>query len=233
MRHLKNRHAIVLSLALGLLAIFPATGLADLYNGSFETGDLTGWSTYTTGGGSATVVTSHSDLSGTGTTSWAPTDGTYFALVKTDGQNSFQQLYRSFTASAGDILTLDYFWDSQDTLRGTKLKDGDDVTYGIIFSGELTTPGNAMPSLTVEHELFHHAVSLDPQAYWGTDWTSVTYTFEEPGTYTLWFGIKTGGDSLNDSRIGIDNVHLVPLPAAALLGVLGLGVAGWRLRRFV
>ena len=230
MGHLKNHHAIVLSLALGLSAVFPTTSRADLYNGSFETGNLSGWSTYLTGGGSATAVTSHSDPPpATGTTSWMATDGTYFALVKTDGQNSFEQLYRTFTASAGDILSLDYFWDSQDSISDGK---GDDEAYGRIFSGQLTSAANFMPSLTLEDELFHHSVSTDPQGNWGTPWTPVSYTFASPGTYTLWFAIKSGGNSLNDSYIGIDNVHLVPVPAAVLLGALGLGLAGWRLRRF-
>ena len=39
--------------------------------------------------------------------------------------------------------------------------------------------------------------------------------------------------SLNNLRLGDDyNTSVVPVPAGVILGMLGLGVAGWRLRRF-
>lgn len=55
----------------------------------------------------------------------------------------------------------------------------------------------------------------------------VTYTFESPVT-TLYF--HDGGKGW----IGIDNLAVtpVPVPAAVLLGILGLSVAGWKLRKF-
>jgi len=108
-----------------LSVVFLAAGSvrAGFTNGSFETGDLTGWTVVVPSGASVSVVASHADpmtnVGGDGpivygTTSWGPTDGSAFALLKTDGPGSITQLYQSFYATAGADLTFDYFWDSQD-----------------------------------------------------------------------------------------------------------------------
>lgn len=87
---------------------------ANLTNGSFETGDLEDWTAVLPVGGSASVVNDHSNLSGSGTTSRASTDRSYFTLLKTDGPGSLSKLYPSFYASPGTSLSFDYFWDSGD-----------------------------------------------------------------------------------------------------------------------
>ncbi len=114
-----------------LSIVFLAAGSvrAGLTNGSFETGDLTGWATVLPSGASVSVVLSHSDLGGTGVTSWGPTDGSAFALVKTNGPGSLTQLYQSFYATAGASISLDYFWDSGDYVPF------DDTATGTILAG--------------------------------------------------------------------------------------------------
>jgi hypothetical protein len=195
---------------------------ASITNGSFETGDLTGWSTVLPNDAFASVVTSHNDLFGSGTTSWIPTDGTYFALVKTDGPDNFAQLYQSFTANAGDTLTLDYFWDSEDYYPLN------DSTAGKLLSGS-GTGGELVAAL------FTHSVNTDPQDCWGTPWTSVSYSFTVGGTYTILVEIANSGDETFDSYVGIDNVKLtptsIPAPGAILLGSIGVGLVGWLRRR--
>ena len=176
---------------------------------------------------------SHTDSSpGTGTTSWSPTDGGSFALAKTDGPGSYQQLYQSFSAIAGDTLTLDYFWDSQRVYNESNEK-GNDEAYGWLFQG--TTGDITSTAWPSGEELFHHSVADDPSIRFGTNWLTETISFAESGDYTLWFGVSTGSAGIaGDSYIGIDNVQLVavPVPAAVILGMLGLGVAGMRLRKY-
>jgi hypothetical protein len=208
------------------LMLAVSSAQAGLTNGSFETGDLTGWPTIVPAGGSVSVVTNHAD-SGTypvapfvptGTTSWAPTDGSYFALLKPDGPQSWTLLGQVFYAPAGYTLTLDYFWDSQDW------DPFDDMAGGRILAG-------AGLGGSIVSNLFLESVNSDPANYWGTPWTTVSHTFATSGTYTLVLGIKNSIDSIYDSYLGIDNVKLIPAPGAILLGSIGIGLVGWLRRR--
>jgi len=235
-----------------LLAVGSAK--ADLSNGSFETGDLTGWSTFIFipeeeggvddqyGPGDVQVVTSHKDvtsddegtLTGTGTTSWLQTDGDYFALLKAGAVDSHVQLYQTFAASAGDTLTFDYFWDSWDDWSEDTHTIFNDTGTGKLLSGSVTysvtgevTGGDELSTL------FYHSVSTDEEFYWGTPWTRVSYMFADAGTYTLLIETWNDIDNCAPGHVGIDNVALspVPVPGAVLLGLLGLSVAGMKLRK--
>ena len=104
------KRLILLTVAAGIM--FAASNTqANLTNGSFETGDITGWTADLPVGGFANVVTAHSDTASwaTGTTSWNPADGNYFTLLKTDGPGSVSKLYQSFYASQGGSLSFEYF----------------------------------------------------------------------------------------------------------------------------
>jgi hypothetical protein len=212
------------ALAVFIAAMLTGVSLADLSNGSFESG-LTDWTTVVAGGeASAAAVTSHADPggNGTGTTSWSPTQGQYFALLRADSPTSTTQLSQSLTVGAGDVLSFDYFWD------WTDYPDYWDPATGKIISG------------AGETTLFEVSGADGTDSYWGTPWTSIEHTFTSSGTYTLLFEVRNTGDTGNDPFLGVDNVKLngvvdpvpTPIPAAMLLGMLGLGTAGFKLRRF-
>ncbi|MGB2864793.1 MAG: hypothetical protein WBC05_15815 [Sedimentisphaerales bacterium] len=209
-----------------IVTFFACSAQAGFTNGSFETGDLTGWTAVIPSGASATVVTSHSDTTWPGgvppvvpgVTSWGPTDGSAFALVKTDGSGSLTQLYQSFYATAGADLSFDYFWDSQDYVPF------DDMATGTLLSGE-GTGGAVVTTLFVE------SIATDPGNHYGTPWTSVSYTIANSGVYTLLITNTNALDSSLDSYVGIDNVNVIPAPGAILLGSIGLGVVSWLRRR--
>ena len=96
-----------------MVLIVAAPNAQAIDNGSFETGDLTGWTTVLPAGGTAGAVTSHADTTPgvfppvvPGVTSCGPTDGSYFALIKTNGPGSLSQLYQVFTVPPGAKATL-------------------------------------------------------------------------------------------------------------------------------
>jgi hypothetical protein len=70
----------------------------------------------------------------------------------------------------------------------------------------------------------------------GLDWIQIGMT--QPGiwqtdTYVLaWEDLQTGADwDYNDMVVMVESITPVPVPGAVLLGVLGLGAAGMRLRK--
>ena len=207
--------------ALAVLLVAAGSAQADLSNGSFETGNLAGWSTAVPSGASVGIATSHTDATGagTGTMSWGSTDGSHFALLKAAGPCSPTQLHQTFEASAGHALTFDYFWDSQD------YSPYNDTATGSLLSGA----GTGGPVVST---LFSESVNTDPSDYWGTPWKSVSYDITTAGTYTLLITATNGLDNLYDSYVGVDDVAITPIPGAVLLGMLGLGVAGVKLRKF-
>jgi len=76
-------------------------------------------------------------------------------------------------------------------------------------------------------------------AYQGKGLDTVKIADLMPGLWTKsefilgWEDISGGGDGdYQDFVVMVESVNPVPTPAAILLGILGLGVAGWRLRRF-
>ncbi len=214
-----KRVTAVCALALWMMAAPRAQ--AAVTNGSFETGDLTGWSWTIPAGASIDVVTSHSDPGGTGTTSWAPTDGSYFALLKTDGPGSLTQLYQSYSMTPGNPLIFDYFWDSRD------FKPFNDTASLTIYSG-VGLAGPLVSTSTLG------SVNTDPQDYWGTPWQTRSLYLGSAGIYTIVFEVRNSLDGIKDSYLGIDNVSLfqaVPAPGAILLGGIGVGLIGWLRRR--
>jgi hypothetical protein len=215
---------VMIVCAVAVLLAATGSARAALTNGSFESG-LNDWSLITPVGASISAVASHTDTSGlgTGTTGWGPTDGSMFAVLKTDGPGSLTQMYQSFTTTGPSTLTFDYFWDSQDFYALN------DTGTGTLLSGAGT--GGALVTT-----LFSHSVNSDPADFWGTPWTSVSYQIASAGTYTLLITNMNGGDSLFDSYVGIDNAQIddarvIPAPGAILLGGIGVGLVNWLRRR--
>ena len=65
-------------------------------------------------------------------------------------------------------------------------------------------------------------------------WATMEWSFVADATYTtLQFMSTVTGQNLDAWGPALDNVRVsaVPVPGAALLGVMGLGLARWKLRR--
>jgi hypothetical protein len=210
-----------------------ATANADLLNnGGFETGDLTGWGFGGAGpfGPPGATNSEYSrDVYPPIAPDWTPRNGGYFAsLWSTDKDPQdptlISTLSQTFvTPGPGYALSFDYFFDFgdeapfYDTAKATlRYSDGNMVLF----------EHNTIVGSPDENTLDDFA---------NIDWNTVSAILPTPTTndytYTLEFTI-TDFDGKFESILGVDNVSVVPLPPALLLGGLGLGFAGSLLSRF-
>lgn len=124
-------------------------------NAGFETGDGTGWTELIPSGASISYPSS------------GAAEGTYYALVKTDGPGSYTRLVQTITANAGDTIS-----------GSARFTAGDYVPYDddarvVIRSGDLNGP--------IVQFVFYASVCLVGD-YGSTGWTQWSYTFPSSGT---------------------------------------------------
>jgi hypothetical protein len=119
----------------------------------------------------------------------------------------------AFTDIDGDIisgsLSGNWFTDVQDVLKFEGLLSG--VNYTPSSGGETTFNGDLG--------------TLASMVFGGpTPWLGSIVELTHSG-----LSFNTGWTDINGSGL---TATVVPVPAAVIMGILGLGVAGWRLRRF-
>ena len=190
----------------------------------FESGDLSGW----TATGVVQAVQWELSRDFLGLTQapasgfWDPTQGSYFAsLWSTDGWGTdTATLTRTFStptwAGGNARVQFDYFYDFGDIVPFE-----DPARIYVIDS-----LGNSVFDMTINDPFAGTGLGDDQNI----DWTTLSVNLPSAGTYTLGFEIM---DSIGafESILGVDNVQVVPVPGAVLLGAIGLGFANWRLRR--
>jgi len=206
--------AIGLLLTMGLL--LPVTSRAQIINGSFETGDLTGWTAssfrvFAVGSASPLGIPGPGDPG-----TWVPSQGSTFGwLFSGDFPGVYTTLSQTFSASAGDQLTFDTFFDAGDSLpyndngyvRLVNVADESDV---MLYAKSVADVGN----------------------FGGDGWRSLSYVIPVDGMYRLEAGVTEGLDFQHHSAIGLDNVALVPEPSVlALLGAAAVMCAQHRVAR--
>jgi hypothetical protein len=213
-----------------------ATANADLVNSGFEDVDLTGTGWTTIGHVQAMTDEYSRDILGLpqapASGFWYPTQGTHFAsLWSTDAVlgTSFSSMSQRFdTDRDGLVLRFDYFYDFGDIWPMPGVYDRSTCDPARIFVADSSS------------QVFFQMTINDPDESTqlgedvNIDWTPVSVSLPTAGTYTLGFEITSLGDGALgfESILGVDNVNVVPLPPALLLGGLGLGFAGSLLSRF-
>lgn len=177
------------------LSLAAVSGMANAYltNGSFETGDFTGWSYVTSAGGTANVVTNDSGF--------GPTDGNYFASLSADAT-----LYQLNSWSKGDKLVFDWNFYAKDFLPFND--------YSIFKVQDLSTGLDA--SITL-------ANVMSTGSFSATGWNTYTYEFTASGFGQLEFSVFNALDAVFDSELYIDNAYLIPEPGSLALFGLGIG----------
>jgi len=157
---------------------------AQLVNPGFETGTLEGWDYYIPYGGTLQVVS---------TSTWHdPIEGSYFALLKTDGPGSYTRVWQTIDVAAGDVISGWAFFKTNDYPPYT-----DNGSVRVL---------DAETSSVVATLYYEDTVGVGGFGY--SDWTWFEYTFETAGTYVFEARVSNYGDSGYDSYIALDGVTL-------------------------
>jgi hypothetical protein len=213
-----------------------------LLNGGFETGDFTGWTTLgetsietSAFGSGPTQGTSQASLSTAGAafagsiieeflgleigslTNFGipldpfrlPNGDPFPGGVATQGS----AIRQTFTANAGDILTFDWNFLTNETALFPPLND-----FSFVSISSLQDLAGALD------QRFQPVISPMTQLFQETGFQPFSFTIPTTGTYTLGIGVTDWRDTTKDSVLLVDNVQIasVPEPTSAL-AVLGFG----------
>ncbi len=192
---------LLLGLVLAGALVLPLSGIATativLTNGSFETGNLAGWSSVTDQT-PPTVVSGFTSFGGEIT--YSATDGINFAELW-----ATSEITQNISWAAGDYISFDWAFSAQDYLPFNDFAWFD--------------PGDGSSPTT----LSNIAAVGD---FGETDWANHTYTYSSAGTGGISWGVTNGEDNVWNSSLLVDNVVTIPNPEPATIILLGIGLAG-------
>jgi hypothetical protein len=223
MRSLR-RLTTVAAVAAAFVAVSPAN--AGIINGSFETGDFSGWTvvqpTFATVSTSELKKTDPGSPGGLSSPTWNATHGNNFAYLKAGADvGRYTLLSQAFTAAAGEIVSFDIFFDA-----GDYLPFNDNGFANILNVGTLDLDNLYMKDIS------------QVGSYGEDGWKHVEYMVREAGEFVLLFGVNNDGDNKLPSFLGVDNVYVGkpggsgdPVPEPATLLVWSLAGAGFIARR--
>jgi hypothetical protein len=200
--------ALIAAAALSQNSSYRASAANGITNGGFEAGNTSGWAAVIPAGGFINVVNSFGGAN--------PVEGSFFAVMKTDGPGSFTTLSQSFTASPGDRL-----------VGSARFFDGDCApiidTSDVIL---LDSGDNVVATLFQEQ-------SCGPDL----GWLSWDHLFTAAGSYTIRARIANQSDDIFDSHLGVDAVSLIlaptPTPTASATATASPTAEPTRVRRNV
>ncbi len=154
-------------------------GANAMTNPGFETGDTSGWTMILPPGTWAGVVVQHNGDRGT---TYAPPEGRYFLLMKTDGPGSYTRAEQAVTLQAGGVLSGWAAFDAQDYVpyndnASVRIFDSSGVLVATPWYSDVAIVGD----------------------YGDGPWTLWSWTAPNEGTYTVRYQIANVGDNILDS----------------------------------
>lgn len=212
-----------LTLLLMLMASQASAETIGLQNGSFETGDLTGWTVHIDQG----VSNVRGKIAVIDAVTVAVDDGARFGVLPLDEQylltlgtqeGGFFFSALSYESTVFQTVQLD----AGSAFSGfAKFRDGDMEIQDSAFVRILDSTGVLVATPWFRQSGCDCALPLN-------DWTHWTWTAPESGAYTLVLGAGTFGDDNLASRAFFDGITIAtPEPASGLL-LLGAGIGLWR-----
>jgi hypothetical protein len=203
-----KKHAVY-----GILAMVSLLGLgitqsakANLVNGSFETGDFTGWTVGNAG--LSSVVTTTNAFNGT---PYNPVDGNYFARLDAGGGAGVYTLVsQGFSLTAGNsisgyaaFLAFDYLPFNDNAF--VRILDSSNNIVATPWSASVATVGD----------------------FGNTPWQSWNWTALTSGSYFVEFGVDNELDNALSSVALFDANTMSSIPdAGSTLPLLGFALAG-------
>jgi hypothetical protein len=190
----------------GLVSIaIAAPSQAAIINGSFDSGNLTGWET----NGSASVQNGEAFLTSTG----ASDSSIEGFLGLTTG--ALDALNGGTNATVGSAIK-----------QAIQVNAGDTLSFDWLFKANDYAPFNDFSFFSVSSLVSKLSDVLEVADY-GQKSAQSSYTFQTAGTYTIGFGVFNAIDSGLNSNLSVDNVKIsstasVPEPSS-MIGILAIG----------
>ncbi len=219
-----------------------------LINGGFETGDFTGWKTLgstnieTAAFGSGPTNGTYQSLLSTGGAKFdgsiiekflglnagslnnlareiTPDSSAFSPIQQTATQGS--AIEQTFTAKAGDILTFDWDFLTDEVLPPVPFSDFSFVSINSQSDGSISYLSELADITTVTS-----AISAT-RFFKETGFHTFSFNIPTTGTYTLGLGVTNVGDTTLDSGLLVDNVKLTSVPEpTSVFSVLVFGALG-------
>ena len=222
------RTALIASLSL-TVAVTPAAS-GEIINGDFETGDLTGWTTFesnTVGEGVFRAATGGSVLPLSGATAPLASSGDTLAISDMSAAG-LRVLYQDITIPEGATLSFDLwwnntagFWVNPDNMFAEPFPNQHARIDLISTEAPLNTTDPKSIALSL--------VTLDSGNTVSGGWQSQEFDLSALAGQTLRLRIAEV-DNQAPLYVGVDNFSLVPAPGAAAVLLIAIGSAARRRR---